>query len=265
MTARAVQSVLDRFEGPVILVHNGSELENIKKLQLEFSPKRAPSLEHLILPINRGYSGGVNAGLARAFERGALWTALITNDCSLYSYCVPEPSSVPALWAPRIEIRNTGRVDSIGGFFYPHRAKLIHCRSLERWTEGIPKALRYVPGTAFVVHRKIWERVGGMNELLGTYWEDVQWSQEVQNAGFPILAETRWILRHQIGKTCHKDSHYSVYLFHRNRRRVSWKYSNHRGRVVLVGFLVFLYLKTSIRLLQKKRWIDVGKLIKSIT
>src|SRR5690606_27636188 len=113
----------------------------------------------------------------------------------------------PAFVAPLIHQRRYGRIDSLGGQFFPNKAHLRHLKTPEEFN-SIPKSEIYVPGTAFLLHRDIFAKVGPFDESLHTYWEDVEYSQRVNEKKLPIQFTTEFELIHSVGKTCHKNSFY---------------------------------------------------------
>ena len=114
-----------------------------------------------------------------------------------------------------------------------------------------------VPGTSFLIHRDLFNQVGGFDESLFTYWEDVDFSQRVHAQGFPVGHHPHFSLRHGVGKTCHKQSYYTSYLFHRNRRRVSRRYCKPTSRPLLETVLIKDWAGRSLYLARKKRWSDL--------
>ncbi|MEZ0391376.1 MAG: glycosyltransferase family 2 protein [Pseudobdellovibrionaceae bacterium] len=214
LTERTLKSVQLHFSDPeILLVHNGSLVQHQTRLQESF-----PKIEHLQIENNRGYPGGANAGLKQAFQNSE-WVLFLTNDCQLLEWQTPP---TPGLIAPLIWARKIGRVDSLGGSFEIHRAHLSHCKSEEEFSKAENS---YVPGTAFWLHRDIFNSVGGFDESLEMFWEDVDFSLRVAQAGYPLQTDSKTQILHAVGKTTHKNSHYTTYLFQRNRKRISLKYA----------------------------------------
>jgi GT2 family glycosyltransferase len=245
----------------IILVHNGSRSENVETLRQQF-----PQIQHLVMVENRGFSGGANAALLASFRQSD-WCFFITNDTELIR--LPEVNSQvlkkPAYIAPRIHFRRFGRIDSIGGQVFTSTGHLRHLKTAEEFF-SIPKKEIYVPGTAFLIHKGIFESVGEFDEALHTYWEDVEYSLRVSEKNLPIQFTTEIELIHSVGKTCHKDPYYTSYLYHRNRARVcrqktQWVQGYGLARAQLEFHLMYDYLKYSYRFAKKRRWDDV----KSIT
>lgn len=200
------------------MIHNGSLLQHQEKVQTQFT-----QLKHVIMPENKGYSGGCNFALRTIFETYE-WCYFLTNDISLLS--LGELPKQSGLYAPRIWRRRIGVIDSLGGGFIPSEKKLFHLKEegeIHRLAEGM---LSYVPGTAFLIHREVFEKTGDMDESLHTYWEDVDFSQRVKQAGYKLDVILNFELTHKVGKTCHKDPFYTNHLFNRNKEIISLKYAN---------------------------------------
>lgn len=273
ITSRCVRSVLRFAEtANVILVHNGSRPENVDTLKRQW-----PDLRHVVLDNNRGFCGGANAALHAAFQV-APWCFFITNDCELVKVPVSDLNGIlseqnwpalhsPAFIAPRIHFRRYGRVDSLGGQVFTSIGHLRHLKTAEEFN-SIPAGERYVPGTAFLLHKAIFEKVGPFDESLNTYWEDVEYSLRVSAMNLPIHFTTDIELVHAVGKTCHKNTFYTSYLYHRNRARVcrkqtQWSQAYGLARAQLEFHFLFDYFKYSYKFATRRRWEDIKYLTRA--
>jgi GT2 family glycosyltransferase len=268
ITSRCVKSVVRYFSDNgatanfhnIILVHNGSRPEHVSNLKMQW-----PQIQHLELTENRGYAGGANAALYAAFRRTE-WCFFITNDCELIK--VPlNIGRAPAFIAPRIHFRRLGRIDSLGGQVFTNIGHLRHLKTAEEFN-SVPKKEIYVPGSAFLLHKDIFAAVGAFDESLNTYWEDVEYSLRVSEKQLPIQFTTDIELIHSVGKTCHKDSFYTAYLYHRNRARVcrqktEWAHAYGLARAQLEFHFFFDFLKYSYRFASRRRWDDVKHLTRA--
>lgn len=247
ITARAVESALRFCEQiktqpppAVLLIHNGSQIKNIELLKKNF-----PTLIHAHNLQNQGYSGGVNFGLRHAFSLGFEWIFLLTNDCTILHLEIPKSDQKPAMIAPLIYRRKIDKIDSCGGSFCPSKASLVHLKSEDEFHALLTPQHKqhisypYIPGSAFWLHKNLTEKIGWMDESLGTYWEDVDFSVRAHLHSQSLEINTRNMLIHQVGKTNHKDPHYTTYLFQRNRRLISKKYI---GKSKLKKILLYLRL-----------------------
>ncbi len=221
---------------------------------------RFPDARHLELAPNRGYSGGVNAGLELAFAESP-WALLLTNDSSLVN--LPEVPRDPAIVAPKILRRNTDQIDSAGGLFFPAEARLRHCRVASEFFAAGDGALRYIPGTCFLVHRDVFERAGPLREELCIYWDDVEWSRRIAAAGFPLRVDDNWVVRHGMGKTGKSNPLYSLYYFQRNRKWISWEFAPPRARPLLLFRLSFDWTRLFMKNAWNRRWHALPHLLRA--
>lgn len=203
---------------PIFLVHNGSHSGIVDELQVKF-----PEIHHIVLENNFGFTGGANHGLNEAFCY-ADWVYFHTNDTE--TLCLPEqlPPN-PSLLAPMIKRRNQDSLDSLGAYLDLSNLKPQHFRD-ELGFEHLLSSLKkeklnivpYIPGTAFLIHRDVFQDLGGFDQSFHTYWEDIDFSYRLYKKNPQALGVCRaWVLKHKIGRTCHKDPFYTQNLFPRNR------------------------------------------------
>lgn len=215
LTHRTIESVLKLQFPPenIFLMHNGSEKKFQTQLQNIF-----PQIGHFALDINRGFTGGANYGLQKTFENFEN-VFFLTNDTEVNQ--LPEYFPAADLISPMIYKRKTAEIDSIAGALNIQTGQLKHLRKLEdlKLSEKL-----YVPGTAFGIKRVLFNRLQGFDETFHTYWEDVDFSLRATQMGIQIHCSDQFQLLHKIGKTCHKDRFYTLYLFQRNRRKLMNKH-----------------------------------------
>jgi GT2 family glycosyltransferase len=228
LTGRCVRAALSNTTRAVFLLHNGSADKHEKRLRDEFHPESYPNVTHLRLTANAGFSGGCNYLLRHIFSLSEYeWVLLVTNDCQLQS--LTDAPATPGLFAPLIYRRSTDKVDSLGATFEPWTGRLRHRRNdnepIKTKAARFNPKIFYVPGTAFWIHRETWRSIGGFDESLHTYWEDVDLSVKAQRLGLTVSVHATTTLIHGVGKTCHKQPFYTQYLFRRNRKTISRRYS----------------------------------------
>lgn len=255
ITSKTVKSAL-RFLAPqnILLVHNGSQIQHQRKLQSEF-----PDVEHLVLEANKGFTGGANAGLRKAFSQKTNWVLFLTNDCELIQ--MGHPPAPASLAAPLIWRRKKGHIDSLGGKLNLKKAHLRHCQNSEDFYSENDSS--YIPGTAFWIHRDIF-RDFSFNENLGTYWEDVDLSLRLKKSGHKLQLAPQTEIIHAVGKTCHKDVFYTTYLFQRNRKKVCLYHAPLKQKIQVRWHLSKTWTQTAFRLGLKKDWKKLATLWQAI-
>jgi len=256
LSSRAALSARSLGCNSVTFVHNGSEERHVKLLK-----KRFPEMNHLILEENRGYAGGVNAGLKEAFVTHD-WTILLTNDSTLSN--LPVVPEEPCIIAPKVLRRQTDRIDSLGGLFFPARGKLRRCRTSAEFVKQYQRGLPYIPGTCFLAHRNVFLLAGPLREELCIYWDDVEWSQRIRASGVPLKLDENWIVRHGLSKTGAQNPKYSLYYFQRNRKLISWEFTPAAFRPLLVLCLCLDWLRLVLKNILRGRFRALPFLFRAI-
>ena len=168
--------------------------------------------ELVLLPDNRGYSGGVNAGLERA--RGA--TVLLCNADVVFL-----PGAVREL-AAAVEERRVGAAaplclwDSAGLLRLPAdppsglaaelglvRFAPFARRTLSLWQRG-GEARRLV-GAVLAARREVFDRVGGFDESFPFEYEETDWEIRVRRAGFALRFHPAARVRHLYARSAARN------------------------------------------------------------
>lgn len=223
LTAATVNSVLQTgfLTSKIYLIHNGSELKHQNLLVSRFS-----QIRHLYLSENKGYSGGANAALDEVFKNDER-LLFLTNDTEVQFLNPQFPENLD-FFSISILKRNSSFLDSIIGTVNLKTGHLSHIKS-ESELSNLPSFIKtYIPGSAFGIAKKTYVTIGGFDESLHTYWEDVDLSLRAHAAGTQIRIGfyDGFQVKHKIGKTCHKHRFYTLYLFQRNRKRILRKYGS---------------------------------------
>ncbi len=207
----------ERIAGEIVLVDCASGDEEALALE------PVPADFRVRLAENRGYSGGVNAGLARAragrlllsnadveFRPGAL-TALVRSLDDL---------RVGAA-APICEWDAEGRVLLPPGFdpgfwgelalFAAGRSRLRDDRRFARfardavslWTRG--GRARHLSGAVLAVRREVFDRVGRFDERFPFEYEETEWEGRVRRAGLDLIVVPAARVRHLWGGSASGD------------------------------------------------------------
>lgn len=274
LTALAVNSVLSNSAftlnfspSSLILIHNGSE-----KKHLNFLVEKFPQIDHFIIEKNKGFSGGANAGLKYLFKKAdnrAHWALFLTNDCELINWPILPKNQTPSLLAPIIWGRKANQIDSVGGTIHLAKGQARHLKSEREFYSALIEKNKnisvYIPGSAFLIHSQIFSKLHGFNETLNTYWEDIDLSLRANNIGITLGVIPSFQVKHKIGKTCHKKSYYTTYLYQRNRHWISRAYvKGLKGKFMLEIHLWGSWVALGFRLLKLQRYSDLLKLIKGI-
>jgi GT2 family glycosyltransferase len=197
---------------------------------------------------NLGFAGGNNAGIRRAMERGADWVLLLNNDA------IVEPGLSDALaraadarpdagiLACKILFEKGRKLQYAGARFNPrlgYSGRLTGYGKEDKGDESLRDVGR-ADGAAFALSRVAYNEVGGLDESLYMYVEDVDLSFRVRRAGFGVVFVPDARVRHKGsaasgGRASTANLFYSV----RNTIAVSERYAPMpRGLRALRRFVV---------------------------
>jgi GT2 family glycosyltransferase len=228
-TARAAASArAGDADARVLVVENGA-------------PAHGPSdQDHVRLSENRGFGGGMNAGMRQLLGEGCDRILLLNNDVVLEPGCLRRLTRAledPALAAvgPVIVREADGRVESRGVSVDLASGRV---RLLGHGETPAPRGgLVTVPalsGAVMMVSRAALERVGPLDEDYFFSFEDVDWCLRARAAGFGLGVVLDARARHGGSRTIGRASPDRFYYAARNHARLLLK---HRASTGGVGWL----------------------------
>src|SRR3954453_18918367 len=192
---------LASLEGiPAICVDNGSTDGSDRAVE-----ERFPQVELLRTGANLGFAGGNNVGIRRAFERGADWVLLLNNDA------VAEPGLGGAIargaearpdagiLACKILFEKGRTLQYAGAKFNPrlgYSGRLAGYGKEDRGN-GVLRDVGRADGAALALSRAAYDSVGGLDESLFMYVEDVELSFRVRRAVFAVVFVPDARVRHK--------------------------------------------------------------------
>lgn len=166
-----------------------------------------PDVRVIRLEENRGFSGGVNAGLAAALGDGTDHVLLLNNDATVepgFLEPLVTAASDPGVGAVSSQILLSDpphRVWYAGASYDPrrgHQGRHEHYGEQRLPESAPPYATDRACGGAMLVPRAAAERVGGLDDDLFAYAEDVDWSMRARAAGLSILVVPASVVYHGV-------------------------------------------------------------------
>ncbi len=173
----------------VIVVDNGSEDGSPQMIKEDF-----PWVKLMALKENSGFSKGNNIGMKKAKLPFIL---LLNSDVYL-----SEESLYKALAYFRVNLNCDvlgARLELANGKLQASAGPLPNPLNIIFWIFGLlgfhPKSSSYfnkahqvgwVMGAFFMLKRKVWEKVGGFDENLFMYLEEVEWCKRIKGQGFKV-------------------------------------------------------------------------------
>lgn len=253
VTAACLESLLGTMYArlEILLVDNGSPDGSGPRLRQRF-----PDVPYLQTGENLGYAGGNNRGIDWALERGADFVLVINNDT------VADPEAVSKLVEAADADARAGAVSPKilfhdepekiwfgGGRLSRLRAIGHHCREGEMDDRSRPELVEkvtFLSGCCLLVPAAVLRAVGGFDEDLFAYVEDVDLSLRLSAAGYTLLYQPEARILHHTRSAKATPSPFQIVLRDRNRRRVAGRRFNWFRRIV---FYLFFYPTRSFHLL----------------
>jgi GT2 family glycosyltransferase len=215
---RAAQSAQDpRLDVRVLIVENGSR------------EVAATAGARLRLPENRGFAGGMNAGLERLRAEGCEQYLILNNDAVLEPNCLhllSEALEDPRLAAvgPVILRAADGRVES-RGLSVDLRGGRVRMEGQGEAAEdraGL-RSVAALSGAVLMISRAALDGVGPLDDAYFFSFEDVDWCVRAGRAGFGLAVVLAARARHEGSRTIGRPSPERLYYAARNHLRCAEK------------------------------------------
>lgn len=187
----------------VVVVDNGSSDGSADAVAREH-----PGVVLIRLDTNRGFAGGMNAGIAEALSRGAGYVMLLNNDTVVepgflepLADALERGEDMAASCSQIVFLDDPGTVWYAGAAFRPGRGHHGTNRGYgqPRLSESTaPFSTDRACGGAMLVSAKALAEVGSFDESLFAYAEDTDWSLRSARAGRRILVVPASVVRHAV-------------------------------------------------------------------
>jgi GT2 family glycosyltransferase len=209
----------------IIVVENGSIDGSLQYIKATF--KDVELIEHR---ENKGFSGGVNAGIKKAMRDGADYIALFNNDAVASKTWLEElvraldENEGVGIVTCKFMTEDKKQLDSTGDYYttwglpYPRGRGEPVSDKYDRET-----AVLGASGGASLYRATLFEDVGLFDEDFFAYYEDVDISLRAQLAGWRIRYEPRAVAYHQIGMTSGRIKGFTTYQTIKNLPLLLWK------------------------------------------
>jgi GT2 family glycosyltransferase len=187
----------------IVLVDNGSSDGTAEAVR-----ERFPDVELVRSEENLGFAGGNNLGLERAGEFGADHVLVLNNDAEV------EPGAVRALVEEAARRPDAASLGSkilfaeppdliwfAGARFDPragYNGRQLGYRERDDGRYDAVHETDRACGAAMLVPRAVLDAVGGFDEELFLYSEDVEWSLRARRAGYRHYVVPASVVRHRV-------------------------------------------------------------------
>ena len=236
-------------EFAILVVDNGSTPDR----RAELAGGLAERTGVVLIPLdpNRGFAGGVNAGLERALATDAEYVWILACDT------VVEPDAMRHLVATFRERPGAGvagamtyyagtasRIWYAGGFverggmgMSRHRGQGEH----DTGQYGEVVAADFANGSSVFARLAVAKRIGGLDGSYFLYWEDADWCARATEAGWSVLFVPQARVWHKV--TERDDERLPAARAYDARNRLVWHARHRRSRL---GFVLAHVLKAAL-------------------
>ncbi|MBX4190494.1 glycosyltransferase family 2 protein [Candidatus Saccharibacteria bacterium] len=209
----------------VIVVDNGSIDDSVNILERDY-----PEVVLIRHSENKGFAGGVNAGIKYAMEQSGQYVALLNNDAiadknwlkNLVDFLDDHPEAGIATSkicdAKKTHLDSTGDLYTLWGLPYPRGRgeKYSDKYDVDTWVFG-------ASGGASLYRIKLFEQIGLFDEDFFAYYEDIDISFRAQLAGWKVAYVASAEVYHEISATSSQIKGFATYHTLKNLPLLLWK------------------------------------------
>ena len=229
----------------IIVVDNASE----PALHTQFDATAYPHLRVVRSEVNLGFTGGNNLGIDQA--RGDYFF-IVNNDTEL------NPTLLETLLQPFVLDKRVGVVcPKIFFFDQPRHVQYAGYNAMNMFTGtativgydqpdsehlNLPGPTNFAHGCAMLVSKEVVNKVGRFAERFFLYYEELDWSQRILDAGFTIYYQPSATILHKESVSVGRNSPLRTYYLTRNRILYMRRHGSWFQRCVFYAFFAFFVL-----------------------
>lgn len=240
------------IETKFIVVDNGSK-KSLQKQKVE----KYKNTVLVRTTKNLGFAGGYNRGMKWAVAWGADYIFIINNDTFfknknilLHLIKVLKENKQAGLVSPKIlfapgyefhkdryKKSERGRVIWYAGGDFDWQNVYSKHRGIDKIDKGQFDEIGrtgFISGCCLMIKSEVLQKVGYFNEKLFAYFEDNDFVNRVEKAGFRQYYDGKVAIYHKVSQTAGIGSAFTDYLLTRNRLYIGMKYAPMRTKLALM-------------------------------
>ncbi len=251
----ACLSSLEKIEKPhvdlrVIVVDNGSSDDSVAAIR-----KKYPGVTVLPTGKNLGFTGGNNTGITHALKDKADFVWLLNNDTIVEKSVLENlsPFKDPRVgicgskiyFAPGHEFHQTRYKKQEQGRVFWYAGGLIDWKNMYASHRGVDEVdhgqfdheedTPFVTGCSMMIKRKVFDKIGMLDDRYYLYLEDLDFCLRAKKAGFTLKYVPSSILWHvNAGSSARPGNPLHEYYFTRNRLLLGFRWASLRTKFALL-------------------------------
>jgi GT2 family glycosyltransferase len=204
-------------------------------------PAPEPGVSVLTTGGNHGFSGGMNAGIRAALDRGATHVLLVNSDVIVPPDCVArleqclDASPAAGIAGPVVLARsNPARVESLGMSLAPQTGRMRPrgCGgSTARLDVPGASVVDGVAGCLMLIRREVFDEIGLLDEDYFFSFEDLDLCLRARAAGFTTVLAGSARVHHEGGRSIGAESPRRLYFAARNHLLLAHRLDPSAGRL----------------------------------
>jgi GT2 family glycosyltransferase len=204
----------------IIVVDNAS----VPRLDTIIDQRLYPLLRIVRTETNRGFTGGNNTGIEQALGD---YFFIVNNDTELTPTLIDElllpfrQYEKVGVSCPKIRFFSTPSVVQYAGYnpmnMYTGTATPVGYNQPDDRVYDQPGVTNFAHGCAMLVSREVVNKVGRFADRFFLYYEELDWSQRIKDAGFLIYYQPAAAILHKESVSVGAHSPLKTYYLTRNR------------------------------------------------
>jgi GT2 family glycosyltransferase len=181
--------------------------------------------EHIKSGGNIGVAAGNNRGIELSIKNGCDHVLLLNNDIYIEqdfmfrSMVSLAEEKGEALITPKIFYFDHQKIWMAGGYMDRWRALGVHY-GYNRDDDpkyNVARYVNYAPTCFMLIHKKVFEKIGLMDDKYFAYYDDTDFIWRATHKGFKIFYEPSLIVLHKVSSSAGTNSAFYVYYSNRNK------------------------------------------------
>lgn len=231
-------------------------------------PAAYPNIIFVQNQKNEGFAGGNNRGIKKA--KGEI-IFLLNNDTEVDSSFIEpvvklfgEDNNIGIVSSKLIYYHSDKTIQYAGGKSlnpFTARGKFIGCGEKDNGQYNQPAQTHLAHGAAMAIHRKVFDKIGLLPEMYFLYYEELDFSEHAQRAGFTIWCQPQSVVLHKESMSVGKMS--SLKVYYQNRNRLLFIRRNIFGMKGFISRLFFVTVSVPAGIIKyslKGKWNFAGKI-----